>query len=71
MSVSSSDAGAGVGFGPPSATSLDVPVIEEFAVSVAVNVWAPPVRKVAENVPVPLVKVPLPGSDAETSLLVK
>src|SRR5262249_27383359 len=50
---------------------FDVPVIEEFAVSVAVMVRAPAELSVAENEPVPLVKVELAGSTGERSLLVK
>ena len=49
----------------------DVPVIEEFTVSVAVMVWFPAVFSVAENVPTPLVNVELAGNVAEPSLLVK
>jgi hypothetical protein len=50
---------------------LEVPVIEEVPVSVAVIVWLPPVFKVAENVPVPLVSVAFEGSAADPSVLVK
>jgi len=52
-------------------TVADVPVIEEFTVSIAVTVWPPAVSKVKLNVPVPLVSVELPGSTAAPSLLVK
>ena len=50
---------------------FDVPVIEEFAVSVAVMVWLPAVRSVAENVPVPFDRVEFAGNVAAPSLLVK
>ena len=49
----------------------EVPVIEPFAVSVAVTVWLPAEFKVAENVPVPLVSVEFCGSAADKSELVK
>src|SRR5438876_11205195 len=48
-----------------------VPVIELFTVSVAVMVWAPIVSRVAENVPVPAVRVLLAGRVAAASVLVK
>ena len=48
-----------------------VPVIEAVAVSVAVMVWLPQVLKVAENVPMPLVRVEFAGSVAAESVLVK
>ena len=50
---------------------LEVPVIDAVTVSVAVRVWFPAVFKVAEKVPVPLVKVALAGSVAAPSVLVK
>jgi len=50
---------------------LDIPVIDEFTVSVAVMVWFPVVYKVAENVPEPLVSVVSAGSFADPSVLVK
>ena len=50
---------------------FDVPVIELFTVSVAVMVWLPVVVSVAAKVPVPFVKVELPGSFAAPSVLVK
>ena len=49
----------------------DAPVIELVTVSVAVMVCAPTVFSVAGKVPVPLVKVALPGSTAMPSVLVK
>ena len=52
-------------------TLLDVPVIEELSVSVAVMVWVPAVFSVAAKVPVPLVRVEFAGSTACPSLLVK
>jgi hypothetical protein len=51
--------------------ALEVPVIEDAAVSVAVIVWLPAVFKAAENVPVPLVSVAFEGSAADPSVLVK
>jgi hypothetical protein len=57
--------------GNVTAITLEVPVIEADTVSVAVMVWFPPVFKVAESVPVPLVKVEFPGKTAVPSLLVK
>ena len=70
--MSRSDAGAGVGFGAcATATKLEVPVIDELTVSVAVSVCPPAVLSVAENVPVPLASVAFAGSDAFPSLLVK
>ena len=50
---------------------FDVPVIEAVTVSVAVMVCAPAVFSVAENVPVPLVRVVFAGNTAAPSLLVK
>ena len=53
------------------AICFEVPVIEELTVSVAVMVRLPAVFSVAENVPVPLVKVESAGNVAAPSLLVK
>jgi hypothetical protein len=53
------------------AMALVVPVTELATVSVAVTVWLPPVLRVTETVPVPLVKVVLLGRTADPSLLVK
>jgi len=47
------------------------PVIEAATVSVPVIVWVPAVLRVAENVPVPLVKVELAGRVAAGSVEVK
>src|SRR5207248_1386112 len=49
---------------------FDVPVSEAVVVSDAVIVWLPAVRRVAENVPVPLDTVESAGSDACASLAV-
>ena len=43
---------------------LLVPVMEALAVSVAVMVWLPAVTKVSLKLPVPLLKVLLPGKMA-------
>lgn len=51
--------------------ALEVPVTDEFPVNVAVMVWLPPVFKVAENVPEPLVSEASAGSFADPSVLVK
>ena len=53
------------------AMALLVPVSDEVAVSVAVRVWLPAVRKVALNVPTPLLSVLSDGGTAWPSLLVK
>ena len=50
---------------------FDVPVIEEFTVSVPVTVWPPAVLSVAEKVPTPLVSVELTGREADPSVVVK
>ena len=50
---------------------LDVPVMDEVTVSVAVMVRAPGVLSVTENVPVPLVNVEFAGNVAAPSVLVK
>ena len=47
------------------------PVMLLVVVSVPVMVWAPEVFKVALNVPLPLVSVPLAGRTAWASVLVK
>src|SRR5580698_1596188 len=49
----------------------EVPVMATVTVSVAVSVCEPDVFNVAENVPAPAVRVPLPGRTASPSLLVK
>jgi hypothetical protein len=49
----------------------DVPVMEEFTVSVTLMVWFPAVRRVATNVPVPLVSVTSAGSTEAPSVLMK
>ena len=51
--------------------ALLVPVSDEVAVSVAVRVWLPALRKVALNVPTPLLSVLSDGGTAWPSLLVK
>jgi hypothetical protein len=51
--------------------ALEVPVIEAFAVSMAVMVCVPAVFSVAENVPVPPLSVLSAGKTASVSLLVK
>jgi hypothetical protein len=48
-----------------------VPVIEEFARSVAVMVRLPPLRRVARKTPKPLLSVALAGSIALPSVLLK
>ncbi len=50
---------------------LEVPLMEEVTVSVAVMVWSPAVFKVAENVPLPLVSLEFAGNTAVPSVLVK
>ena len=55
----------------PIAIELEVPAIAEFAVSVAVIVQAPVVRRVAEKEPKPFVKVAFWGSVLLPSPLVK
>jgi hypothetical protein len=54
----------------PTVIALEVPVIEEVTVSVAVTVWLPSVFKVTWNTPVPLESVEFGGSIAAGSLLV-
>jgi hypothetical protein len=56
---------------PPTEMGALVPVIAEFSESVAVMVCEPAVANLAEKTPTPLVRVMLPGSEAEASLLVK
>jgi hypothetical protein len=51
--------------------ALEVPVIEAFAMSVAVMVRLPAVFKVALNLPVPFASVEFAGSAAAVSVLVK
>ena len=51
--------------------AAEVPVIELVTVSVAVRVWLPRVLRVAENVPVPAVRVEFAGKVAAPSVLVK
>ena len=48
-----------------------LPVIELFAVSVAVTVWLPAVFSVTLNEPTPFVNVELAGRTAAASLLAK
>ena len=55
----------------PTVIALDVPVIEEVAVSVAVTVWLPGVFSVTAKFPDPFVNVEFAGSTAEPSELVK
>ena len=57
----------------PALTSIEehVPVIDAIAVSVAVIVWLPAVRSVAEKLPVPFVSVEFAGSTACPSVLEK
>ena len=55
----------------PTAIELEVPAIEEFAVSVAVIVQTPVVLSVAEKVPAPFVRVKFGGTVPLPSLLVK
>lgn len=50
---------------------LDVPVMDEVTVSVAVTVCVPSVFSVTENVPTPFVNVEFPGNVADGSVLVK
>lgn len=50
---------------------LDVPVMDDVTVSVAVMVRAPGVFSVTENVPTPFVNVELAGNVADGSVLVK
>src|SRR5205823_2694968 len=50
---------------------LLVPVMLLAFVSVAVTVWLPAVRRVAENDPVPLLRVEFAGSTALASVLVQ
>ena len=52
-------------------TVFDVPVIDAVTVSVAVMVWLPEVRSIAEKLPLPLVKVALAGRSGAAVLLVK
>ena len=54
----------------PTAIALEIPVIEEVTVSVAVTVWLPRVFKVTRNTPVPLERVEFAGRVAAGSLLV-
>ena len=49
----------------------EVPATDPFVVSVAVMVWFPAVRRVAEKLPAPLASVESAGSEAEASELVK
>ncbi len=49
--------------------TLDAPDIEDVTVSVAVMTWFPAVLKVAENVPLPPVKVEFAGRLATESVL--
>jgi hypothetical protein len=51
-------------------TLLEVPVIDEVAVSVAVRVWGPAVLNVAGKVPVPVLRVEFAGNAALESELV-
>lgn len=60
-----------MGAAEPTVIPLEVPVMEAVKVSVAVMVWLPKVFRVAENVPVPLVRAEFAGSEAWTSVLVK
>lgn len=53
------------------AIALDVPVMLEVTVSVAVTDWFPKVLKVTGKVPAPPVSVVFAGSTAEGSVLVK
>src|SRR5215475_1968748 len=55
----------------PTVIGLDVPLIVEVTVSVAVTVWLPAVFNVAWNTPPPLVSVEFTGSAAAASVLVK
>jgi len=55
----------------PTVTLLEVPVMLNVAVSVAVTVWLPTLLKVTGKVPDPLVSVLFAGSTAEPSELVK
>ena len=50
---------------------FEVPLIDAVTVSVAVMVWVPMLRSVAENTHIPLVSVEFPGSTACASLLEK
>ena len=50
---------------------MDVPVIEDETVSVAVIVWLPAVAKVMEKVYVPDVNLEFAGRVADESVLVK
>jgi hypothetical protein len=50
---------------------LEVPLIDAVTVSVAVMVWYPVVRSVAENTPIPFVSFEFPGSTACASVLEK
>jgi hypothetical protein len=51
-------------------TALEVPVMDAFAVSLAVTVRLPAVLKVTENVPTPLVSFEFAGRTAALSVLV-
>jgi hypothetical protein len=51
-------------------TAPEVPVMDAFAVSVAVTVCLPAVLKVTENVPTPLASVEFAGRTAVLSALV-
>jgi hypothetical protein len=53
------------------AIELDVPVMDEVTVSVAVIVWLPSVTRAALKVPTPLVSVESAGSVDPPSLEVK
>ena len=54
----------------PTVIELDVPVIVEVTVSVAVTVWVPSVFSVTWNPPDPVVNVAFAGRTAAPSLLV-
>jgi hypothetical protein len=53
------------------AIEFEVPAIDAVTVSLAVMVWVPVVRSVAENTPIPFVSVEFPGSTACASVLEK